>query len=225
MLGISALDKCLHYYSLENTPKAFAYTKYFLGHAYLFHAQANYDNPTINLNNAIMAFEEALKFFTHEYDPLMFANIKNNLGVVYVGLSDYLNPLTNLDSAKTAHKEALNNYSKESTPLEYAQTQCYLGHAYNLTAMQKESPAKNLKKAKELLSDALIFITPEQDSFWYSITQADLGAVYGLLADYEDRINNLENSGTAAKETLRFLDNESNPLRYGRALYNLGLSF
>ena len=106
------------------------------------------EDKEANLENAILAYREALKIYTVENHPidLDYARIQNGIGVAYSDLAEVRDKKANLENAILAHKEALKIYTFESYPIEYKWTQFEIGAAYFGLSIAEEEEA-NLRKA------------------------------------------------------------------------------
>src|SRR5207247_1098804 len=70
-----------------------------------------------NLEQAIVCYQEALRFWTPKQFPLDYALTQNNLGNVYVRLQTE-SRATNLQRAVASYEEALRFFTPETSPFE-----------------------------------------------------------------------------------------------------------
>jgi tetratricopeptide (TPR) repeat protein len=200
----------------------YAITQNNLGAAY--RTLAGLTELEANLERAIAAFAEALRFHTPEASPLGYAAVQNNLGTAYWQLAGLTDPEANLERAIAAYEEALRFRTPEASPLDYAATQHNLGTAYGALARLTE-PEANLERAIAAFEEALRFHTPEASPLDYANTQINLGAAYNALAGLTEPEANLERAIAAFEEALRFHTPEASPLDYAAAQNNLGNSY
>jgi tetratricopeptide (TPR) repeat protein len=183
-----------------------------------------YQNPFGNLQNAISAYEEALRFRTPERAPINYAATQNNLGNVYGDLAAYQNPVENLKHAITAYEEALRFRTTEGDPLGYAMTQNNMGTSYSALAAY-QNPVENLQYAVKACEEALHVYSPEDTPLDYAVTQNNLGTTYRILASQQNPVENLQRAVIAYEEALRFRTPERAPLHYATTQRNIGLAF
>jgi tetratricopeptide (TPR) repeat protein len=179
-------------------------------------------NPSEALKKAIEAYEEAMRFWTWDVDPIHFSEIHNNLGKVYIRLSYYENPVENLRKAIVAFEQALRFRTPDKAPLEYAETQNNLGLAY--TELAEHKPRESLQEALTAYEKALSVLTSEHSD--YAKTMSNLGVVYWFLAKrVESPKENLKRAIKAYNEALNLLKPEESPLDYAITMMRLGLVY
>ncbi len=114
----------------EEHPLDYAEIQNNLGIAYWALSQVQSgENMNKNIENSILAFKEsidgymqALKTRDFYSYPLQYAEIQNNLGMVYKNLSKLNCTKDNIAKSEQAFKEALKVYDKERYPLFYTKT-------------------------------------------------------------------------------------------------------
>ena len=151
-----------------------------LGNAY--RDLSELEDRAANLNRAIAAFTEALRFHTPEAAPQYYAATQNNLGTAYSDLAGLEERAANLNRAIAAYTQALRFYTPEAAPLDYAMTQNNLGAAY-AELSELEDRAANLNRAIAAFTEALRFRTPQTAPSYYADTQRNLGLVYKDMGD------------------------------------------
>lgn len=127
--------------------KQYASTQNNLGTAYWNLAQ--HHNPVANLQNAIAAYQAALKHYSPEREPLSYGMIQNNLGTAFWNLAQYDKSPDYLQMAIWSYREALQYRTSSGSPTAHAATQNNLGTAYWHLANHSTTPT--LKRAEELL--------------------------------------------------------------------------
>ena len=87
------------------------------------------ESGTEHLEQAVVAFTEALKEWTRDRVPLDWAKAQNNLGVTFSTLGERESGTEHLEQAVVAHIEALKERTRDRVPLDWATTQNNLGAA------------------------------------------------------------------------------------------------
>jgi tetratricopeptide (TPR) repeat protein len=118
-------------------PLDWAMTQNNLGNALLTLGQR--ETGTAKLEEAIVAYREALKERTRERVPLDWAMTQNNLGNALLTLGQRETGTTKLEEAIVAYREALKEQTPERVPLQWAMTQNNLGHALLLIGQPETS--------------------------------------------------------------------------------------
>jgi tetratricopeptide (TPR) repeat protein len=95
-----------------------AATQHNLGNALLILGQR--ESGTARLDEAVVAYHEALKEYTRERVPLDWAMTQNNLGNALLSLGERESGTARLDEAVVAYHEALKEYTRERVPLDWA---------------------------------------------------------------------------------------------------------
>jgi exonuclease VII small subunit len=87
-----------------------------------------YERGTAPLEEAVIAFQEALLERTRARAPLDWARTQMYLGNALTRLGEYESGKTaRLEEAVAAYREALKEFTREHTPLDWAMTQKGLG--------------------------------------------------------------------------------------------------
>jgi hypothetical protein len=145
---------------------------------------ARYQNPQVNLEQSVQAYQQALQSRTAEDDPIRYASTQNNLGTTYWNLAQQQQPTFNLKQAIVAYAEALNHYSAADDPLHYAMIQNNLGTAYWNLAQYEPSEAKGyLMLASLAYQAALQYRRLETHPAGFAATQNNLGTAQWHLAN------------------------------------------
>lgn len=113
------------------------------------------------LRDALDIYSSLLGEVSEKKNPELFAEIKHNESVCYLGLTVFEDKYHNLLKSIQASQEALKVYRIEKYPSKYAKTQNNLGTAYYKLSeiMDKEV---NLEKAIHVFEEALIIFTLEK---------------------------------------------------------------
>jgi len=138
------------------------------------------------LNDAVQAYQRALRTFRSESHPREFAILHNNLATAYLSMK--LSP--ERDKLREAlavqsFREALTVVTLDGDPSEYAMLQNNLGNA--LQALRTSHVQENLRRAVEAYDEALKVRTPHDTPIEYANTIANkANALMNLLDDPED---------------------------------------
>lgn len=103
--------------SHDKFPYEYAMAQNNLGNAY--NGLMKVKDKDINAQNAINAYQEALKISTVEKYPIDYATIQINLGNAYGSLAEVRDKEVNAQNAINACKEALKIFTVEKYPINY----------------------------------------------------------------------------------------------------------
>src|SRR5262249_24370024 len=138
---LSAIERCKRLVDLtsrERIPLQWASSQISLGNALLRLGER--EGGKAKLEEAVIAFREALKEHTHERELLYWAMIQNSLGLVLTRLGERETETAKLEEAVVAFREALKEYTSERAPLEWAVAQSNQGLAlWTLGDLQSET--------------------------------------------------------------------------------------
>jgi tetratricopeptide (TPR) repeat protein len=119
------------------------------------------ESGTAKLEEAVVAYREALKELTRERVPLDWAWTQNNLGTALGSLGERESGTAKLEEAVAAYREALKEWTRERVPLEWAKTQHNLGNAL-WSLGERESGTAKLEEAVVAYREALTEQTRER---------------------------------------------------------------
>jgi tetratricopeptide (TPR) repeat protein len=131
------------------------------------------------------AFQEALRIFTKEETPEIFAEIHHQLGVLYAEMPDEDKKRSVWAAlSSSSFREALSFYTKEAYPYQYA-TICnnYANALINYPPMKK---ADNYQKALELYREALEIRTAENFPYERALTLINFLEASWLVGNKDD---------------------------------------
>jgi len=109
-------DKLLLTINYINNPDLFAHIKNSIGAS--FFRQASSHNHKKNLQQAIEAFNAALKIYSRGNSPLLYAVTQNNLGDAFRELAKDSDKKKNLLMAKKSYEESLIVYTPDKYPIK-----------------------------------------------------------------------------------------------------------
>lgn len=150
--------------------------------------------PISYLKAAIVAYTEAMEFYTPQQDPLNYALLQTNLGTAYWTLSQHQPSAKLLLQAIYAYHQALTYRTTASAPIACASTYNNLGIVYWHLANHYQKPeirAKFLKRAIAAYQKALSIVadlSPSQLNFDPLATHNNLGLSHYQLAT-DDHLN------------------------------------
>jgi hypothetical protein len=155
--SLGYISKAVDILRKEEMPELLAQAQYRRG--ILLYTWAKKDNPQF-YKGAMESFQEALKVFSREEVPDVFADIHQYLGVIYAEIPDEVKKKgiwAGISSA--SFQQALDFYNKEHYPYEYAMV-CS-NYANALTKYPAAVHSDNLEKALFYYSEALAIRTAE----------------------------------------------------------------
>ncbi len=149
--ALGYIGKAVEILRNEEMPELLAQAQYRRG--ILLYTWAKKDNPQF-YKGAIESFQEALKVFSKEETPDVFADIHQYLGVIYAEIPDEVKKKSIWAGISSASfQQALEYYSKETQPYEYAMVCNNYGSA--LTKYPEAVHSDNLEKALFYYHEAL----------------------------------------------------------------------
>jgi tetratricopeptide (TPR) repeat protein len=183
---------------------------------------------TARLEQAVAAYQEALKLRSRERMPLDWARTQNNLGNALATLGERESGSARLEQAVAAYQKALQERMRERVPLDWARTQNNLGNAL-ATLGERESVTARLEQAVAAYQEALKERTRERVPLDWARTQNGLGFALWRLGQREPGTARLEQAVAACQEALKEATRERVPRQWvatqnnlGNALENLG---
>lgn len=145
----------------EEVPELLAQAQYRKG--ILLYTWAKKDNPQF-FRPSLEAFQEALKIFSREEMPDVYADIQQYLGVIYAEIPDDVKKKSIWAGISAASfQQALAFYTKETHPYEYAMV-CN-NYANALSKYPEAIHTDNLEKALFYYAEALMVRTPTEWPF------------------------------------------------------------
>ena len=128
------------------------------------------DSGTERLEQAVAAYQQALKERTRDRVPLDWAATQNNLGNALQALGARDSGTDRLEQAVAAYQQALKEYTRDRVPLDWAATQNNLGNALK-TLGERDSDTERLEQAVEAFQQALKEYTRDQVPLDRAMTQ------------------------------------------------------
>lgn len=153
--ALGYITKAIEIYNNNELPEMAAQAQ--LKKAQLLQAWAQNGNPQF-YRSAAQAYQEALKIFTREDTPEIFADIHHQLGIVYADIPDEVKKKGIWASvAVSSFNEALGFYNKVDFPYEFAKICNNMGLAY--TKFPQALNSDNFDKALAWYREALDIFT------------------------------------------------------------------
>src|SRR5215831_2340754 len=140
------------------------------------------ESGTVRLEEAVVAFHEALKEVIREGAPLQWAMIQNNLGLTLQRLGGRESGAAKLEEAVVAYREALKERTRERVPLDWAMTQHSLGVALSQLGEREDGTAK-LEEAVAAYREALKERTRERVPLQWATSFGNQGITLLLIAE------------------------------------------
>jgi tetratricopeptide (TPR) repeat protein len=154
--SLGYLNRAVDILRKEEIPELLAQAQYRKG--ILLYTWAKKDNPQF-YKGAMEAFQGALKIFSREETPEVFADIHQYLGVIYAEIPDEVKKKSIWAGISSASfQQALEFYTRESHPYEYAMV-CN-NYANAMTKYPEAIHSDNLEKALFYYNEALSIRTP-----------------------------------------------------------------
>ncbi len=189
------------------------------------------------LEQAIAAYQQALRKLDGVGPTYSQAMIQNNLGSAYGDLARYGDTSQNLQKSIQAYEAALRDHPADQETARYAATQNNLGTAYwNLA--QQEHPIAHLQSAISAYNEALRYYDPAQEPLHFAMIQNNLGTAYWNLAQCDAKsTGNLDDPlDTLPEDFLRlaiaayrvaliYRTQEAAPVPYAATQNNLGTAY
>jgi tetratricopeptide (TPR) repeat protein len=238
-MALDAFQEALSYRTLDDQPMAYAALQNNLGNAYLALAEEETSKDEAkdsekgnglgddigrrNLKSkeycqrALEAYGDALKVYSKDEYPRLYATAKTNLANVYLALAQIEDAGSNSMKAIKAVLEALAIITLENSPVDYAEAQGCLWLAHLILA-DIEFRQENCSAALEAVEDRLKAVRKFGKPFTYASCSKDLAITATMLADLEGssgaKRKDCEKAISAALEALRIYRVQSNPQEY-----------
>ncbi|MDJ1177538.1 tetratricopeptide repeat protein [Roseofilum sp. BLCC_M91] len=174
-----------------------------------------------NMEIAITGYNIGLTVIDQGTDPMLWANLQNNLGTAY---SERLRGerAENLEQAIACYEAALEVYTREAFPQDWATTQNNLGAAYSDRIRGER--AENLERAIACYEAALqVYPRSAFAENWASV-QNNLGSAYSNRIRGE-RAENLERAIACYENALQVYTRSTFPQNWASVQNNLGSAY
>jgi len=150
----------------ENVPELVANAQY--RKATLLYTWAQNGNPQF-FRPAMDAYQQAVKVFTKDNTPEVFAEIQHHLGVIYSEIPDEIKVKSVWAAVSvSSFKEALSYFTRETHPYEYARI-CN-SYANALTKYPEAKLTDNYAKALDFYRQALQIRTADEYPYERALT-------------------------------------------------------
>lgn len=225
-LAIQCFKSALEVRTFEVVPQDWALSQNNLGAAYLKRIRSdkvkNIEEEKLIFKAAICCYKNALKVYTYEAFPRMWASIQNSLG------NAYRNRICgeqseNIEQAIQHYEAALQFYNKDEFPIEWGDVKNSLGCAYI-----SGTGSENIDRAILCYQDILQVGTRDAFPEYWAATQNNLGMAYSNKIVYGERAENAENIEKAIKyyqASLQVRTRETFPEDWAKTQNNLGLAY
>ncbi|MCU0338622.1 MAG: hypothetical protein MUE30_01965, partial [Spirosomaceae bacterium] len=197
--SLGYINRAVQLLEQENLPELVANAQYRKGT--LLYTWAQNGNPQF-YRPAMNAYQEAVKVFTKEATPDVFAEIQHHLGVIYSEVPDEIKKKSVWAAVSvSSFKEAFSYFTRETHPYEYARL-CN-SYANALTKYPEAKLTDNYAKALDFYRQALEIRTAAEypheraltilnflEAAW-QVSVPDLAAQQQLLAEMTRLANEL----------------------------------
>ncbi|MGF7214719.1 tetratricopeptide (TPR) repeat protein [Spirosoma lacussanchae] len=164
--ALGYLSRAINLFREEELPELVANAQYRKG--ILLYTWAQHGNPQF-YRPAMEAYQEALKLFTQQNAPAIFADIQHHLGVIYAKIPDEARKKGIWAAiSSSSFKHALAYYTKEAFPYEYATICNHFANA--MTSYPQAARSDNYAKAIGLYRDALTIRTADRYPYERALT-------------------------------------------------------
>jgi tetratricopeptide (TPR) repeat protein len=179
------------------------------------------ESRTARLEQAVAAYNEALKERTRERVPLQWAQTQTGLGDALLSLGERESGTARLEEAVQIYRAALEERARDRVPLDWAATQAGLGDA--LAALgERESGTARLEEAVTAYRGALEEETRQRVPLQWAAAQNNLGLALLRLGERESGTVRLEEAVEAFYAALEEWTRERVPLQWAAAQNDLG---
>jgi tetratricopeptide (TPR) repeat protein len=173
------------------------------------------------LEEAVVAYREALKEYARERVPLDWAMTQNNLGNALYTLGARESGTAKLEDAVAAYHDALKERTRERVPLQWAGTQNNLAVALKALG-DRESSTARLEQAVQAYRDALKEATREREPLYWASIQNNLGTALRTQGERECDTARLVQAVEAYRDALKERTRKLVPLEWAMTQNNLG---
>jgi tetratricopeptide (TPR) repeat protein len=164
--ALGYLNRAIQIFRDEQLAELEAHANYRKGILLFTWAQSG--NPQF-YRGAMLAYQEALKVFTREATPEVFAEIQHHLGVIYSQIPDEAKKKSIWAAvSNSSFRQALEIFTIDLYPYEYASVCNHYANA--LTKYPAAKLTDNYRKALELYREALIVRTPHDYPYERALT-------------------------------------------------------
>lgn len=205
--------------SLQRKPMDWGRIQNNLGSALV--ALGERESSIIRLEQAVVAFREALKELTRELEPLEWAMSQDNLGIALSKIGRREHNTACLNEAVSCFHAALEVRTRANTLADWAETQNNLGSA--LVALgEQESGTTHLQQAVDAFGAALEGISRANAPLKWAMIQGNMGVALDTLGEREGGTGRLRQAVAAYQSALEERRRERVPLDWAATQANLG---
>ena len=180
------------------------------------------ERGTAKLEEAVVAFREALKEWTREHRPRLWAAAHSNLGNALQALSDRESGTAKANEAIVAYREALKEHTR-ARDRSWAKIQSNLGNALVHLGTRESGTAK-LEEAVVAFREVLEIQTRERVPLQWAAIQNNLGNALLVLGQRESGTAKLDEAVAAYREALKERTRERVPLDWAMGFGNEGVA-
>ena len=188
--------------------------------AFLYRIFGEQVGSTEDLKTAVRTYQDALRDFSREHDPLAWASVQDALGSVLWVIGEREQDAATLRQAIVAFNEALSERTRERAPMQWAATQANLGSALASLGAQKQTV--RLEEAVIAFQAALTEWTRERVPRDWARLQHELGRALLLSSDQSKDTARLQQAIVAFRAALEESRHEHVRTQWANTQQNLG---
>lgn len=231
------LEKAIKYYQdaqklldLENHPLDFAAINEAVAEIWVERANVNQEEHYLNL--AVKTLEETAPILAVAGGADRNGRLQRRLGDLYRSLAEVAEDKESVyRKGIAAYESALQCYTSDEFPREFADITLQIGITYKTMAETiknygfatideyNEFRAERLLNALVAFEGALVTFTLENFPYDYAVVQFYSGETYALLAELQERNDNLAKALAALDEALKVFRPNQYPAEHKKALY------
>jgi hypothetical protein len=215
-------DHALPLVSRERVPLDWAMTQNNL--AVALATLGGHESGAARLEEAVIAYRQALEEYTRERAPLDWAMTQNNLAATLQTLGERESGTARLEEAVIAYRQALGEYIRERVPLRWATAQNNLANALAMLG-GRESGTARLEEAVIAYRQVLEERTRERVPLAWAMTQNNLANALAKLGERESGTARQEEAVIAYRQALEECTRERVPFHWAQTIENLALTF
>jgi len=173
------------------------------------------------LDGAVAAYQKALALLPRADDPAKWAELQNNLGIVFEVIGQREAGTENLEHAIEAYEAALDENARARDPSLWATTHNNLGDVLQILGGRQQGTAA-LEKAVEAYDQALEIHTRESNPLRWAMVEANRASVLQALGERRGGIEELSQALAGEEAALSVYTRDADPMAWSRVQTNRG---
>ncbi len=176
------------------------------------------------LEDAVIAYGEALELVSRRRNPLDWAEATNNLAGVHVELANLEESPDSLRTALKLFQQALKRRPRQQEPELWGKTQNNIGVTH-LQIAYREEGTRSLKRALKAFGQALEVFTSESESAFYASVHTNMGDVFRNLGLRGKGTGDFEMGVNSLRKALEYQSIDKDPYIWSITQTNLGNTY